>query len=212
MALAIVIIGWLYNTVFDMAGLGRGWSMTPIFALLGGGILTLARIKRARLWAYGAGITGFLAVSLNMRYFFEAKWLCRIDFWKFTVARIMLSKGLGFGFIQNFNARHGFVSKELWSDIPILERWVANNHVVVGWRNNDLLELGEYLGVIAMGLAIWLIVQLLNKAKPSMIYFLTVSAVIMCFFQRTMFHPVKAGIILIIVSLLILKKKEVCNG
>lgn len=214
-ALIVVILSWFGYTVFDMQGLGKGWSMTPILAFSMAGVVTLAMHRKARPYAIVAGLMGIVALILKWDCFLGVKWRCRIDFWKFCVNRIIESKGLGHGFVQNFNCRDGFVSRELWDvSFPSLVKWTGAGSPMVGWRNNDFLEITEYLGVIVLGLIVWFIVQTLNKAKISLAYFLFVSSIIMCFFQRTIFHPVKGGIIAVIIALMIMenKKCQIQNG
>lgn len=185
--------------------LDRGWSMTPILAVLIGGGITLLRCQRWRRWAIVAWIWG-INVSIYKWPYICQKWAVRPDMWKFMIKRIADSKFMGWGFYQTLNTQGGFVAPELKGSEQIMKRWAVG--LSGGWRQNDFGEITEYLGVIALGIIICFIIRTLYKARPSIAYFLAVSSVVLCFFQRTIFHPVKAGIILAVIALLILEKKE----
>lgn len=205
-ALITVIAFWLWNYCLDMHGWGKGWTMTPLLAFSIGGVLTLARHAKTRICSIGIGLIGLSAVIYKWHWLWGVKWRARPDFWKYTVHRVITSKWLGHGFDQGLNAKDGLVSVRMKEAVPFIQKWLG------GWRNNDYLEIAEYLGVIALMLITWFIIQTLLGSKANLAYFLFVSAIIMCFFQRSMFHPVKAGLILIITSLVLLEKRvKICQ-
>ena len=204
--------GWYYLPLifsFTMAydytfakGMTPGdWSMTPILAVCIGGTLTLVRIKKTRIWANIPLIMGIVAVVYKWNYIWKVKWVSRPDFWKVALQRLHLSKYLGHGFYHTVNTKDGLVAPRLeGSQVAyVIERWG------MGWRQNDLLEYGEYAGAIGMLLVAWFFIHTLWKGKPGFAYFLALSMSIMCLVQRTMFFPNKAGIVLIALSLLILE-------
>lgn len=173
-----------------------GWSMTVLLALLLGGTLTLLKHQKTRIWAIIGILGGVGAVAYKWAYIWKVKWISRPDFWKATVARI---KPLGQGFYHTINTRKGLIAPELEEFGGCLQRWGA------GFRQNDFLEFTEYLGVIALVLVIWFIIQTLWKSKGGLAYFLGLSALFMCMFQRTMYFPEKATVILVIIAMLILE-------
>lgn len=185
-----------------------GWSMTPIFAVLASGTITL--LKKFKKWwlLIPLSIPAAIIGVYKWDYIVGVKLISRPDFWKFTLNRIWLSKFfLGHGYYHTINTKEGLVASELEGAEYIIERWGR------GWRQSDFLEFGEYMGIIGMALVFWFFGNLLWRGKAGLAYFFVLTGVLMCLVQRTIYFPQKAIWILSAVSLLILEtKKEAKNG
>ena len=179
----------------------EGWSITPLLAVLIGATLTMLKHERTRLLSIVTIVSGIGIVIYKWTYIWGVKWISRPDFWKATIQRIMHSP-LGYGFYQTVNTKDGLVAPELPEFGSCLRRWGR------GWRQNDFLEITEYLGVIAGICITWFLIGLFWRSKGGIAYFLGITALCMCLFQRTMFFPIKAGIIEVIIALLILENRK----
>jgi hypothetical protein len=213
-------------TGFNMAGLAKvywqeledgtrvrleadvGWSMTVIFAVVFALGFTLIK-KTKKWWLLIPSALAGLGIAVYKWEHVFTKLKSRPDFWKFTIDRIRISKfWLGHGYYHTMNTRQGLVASDKGSGLAdketatyIIEKWGR------GWRQSDLLEFGEYMGVVGMILVIWLFGWLLWKGKAGLAYFFVLTGTLMCLVQRTMFFPDKAMWILIALSLLILETK-----
>lgn len=181
-----------------------GWSMTPLLAICLGVALTLVRIRKTRILACSGLIMG-IVVAVSKWPHLMVKWASRPDHWMFTLQRMKLAPWLGNGFYHTVNTKDGLIAAELMGSKEIVDRWGGG--LIGGWRHCDILEFGESMGVFAMILASWFFLHLLWKGKSSLAYFMVLTAVIMCIVQRTMFFPIKAATILVMVSVLILETK-----
>ena len=193
----IPIVAWLINHV--RLSMIDDWSMTPILAVCGSGAIFLL-LKFKNKWLSLAAVGSGLGIAIyKWDYLWGIKWISRPDFWKGVISRIKLEP-LGYGFYHTLNTMIGLVAPEHKGFEYVIDRWGR------GWRQNDLLEFGEYMGVVAVLVLLWFIVDLLWKSRLGLAFFLVVVSLLMCFFQRTMYFPAKAGLIQVSVALLILEK------
>lgn len=206
-ALFPVLIGWVLLDVFALRGHFEGharsgyfdWSMTPILATALATVIVLLLLRKWKI-AIPAVLGGIGVVLFKWSYIWKVKWISRPDIWRAVISRI---KWFGRGFYHLLNTKDGFVAPEHAEFGDVLTRWGR------GWRQNDLLEFGEYQGLLAMGIVVWLFLALLlKKQRIGVAYFLVLTSVLMCLFQRTMFFIEKGGTIAIMVSLLILSQKK----
>jgi len=196
---------YAWKNIFDI-NKDADWSMTPILAgLISFTVVLLMRFKKWWLTLPVIGVfTG--VVIYKWDYIWKVKWISRPDFWKVCLERLKASKFLGKGYYHTVNTADGFVAgHELEGgglvSKYVLERWGK------GWRQNDLLEFGEYMGIIAMIAVVAIFGCALWKGKPGLAYFFVLAVAIMCVFQRTMYIPVKGALITIMLSMLILERK-----
>lgn len=185
---------YFHNKVFDIpTNQYFGWSMSPIMACGLATIIVLFRInKKVSLVA----IIPMLILTIVKWKRLVMKWGARPVRWWYTILKIRDGWFLGTGFDDKISAKDGFVFNP-----------VKGPHQGWGWRHNDLLELGEFLGVIAMIAVVCFIIRNLYKAKISIAYYLAIAATLLCLFQRTMFFPMRGGIIVVIAALLILENR-----
>jgi hypothetical protein len=181
-----------------------GWSMTLLLSLVLAGFITLLLKKKWKL-SIPIGLLGLGVIIYKWSYLWKSKWISRPDVWIATIKRIVHSKGLGYGFYHTVNTATGLISPELQEFSEPVGRWGRY------WRHNDFLEITEYLGVIAFICIVWFVVETLWKTKLGLAFYLGLSALLMCCFQRTMFFPVQAGIIEVIIALIIIDKYELAK-
>ena len=89
-------------------------------------------------------------------------------------------------------------------DIQSIFGWVPSP-MGLGFIHNDYLEFTRSHGVVGLILIVWFLITLFKGAKISVAYYLGLSAAILCMFQRTIYFPIQAGIIVVIIALLILE-------
>jgi hypothetical protein len=79
------------------------------------------------------------------------------------------------------------------------------NNYGLCYIQNDYLEFTLSHGVLGLSLLVMFLVSIFKGSKVSLAYYLGLSAVILCAFQRTVYFPLQGGFILIIIALLILE-------
>jgi hypothetical protein len=119
------------------------------------------------------------------------KFPTRMAVWSVQLHDVMNTRTIGAGFDHTVSSIMGLYY------IPSLNS--------IGYRQNDFLEYARYHGIIGMGLVIWFLKDLFWKQRVSVAYFLGLSALILCMVQRTIFHPLQGGIIVIIIALMLLE-------
>jgi hypothetical protein len=206
--------GWYYPALLFAFGYGwknafgvnadGDWSMTPILAVLLGIIFAMLR-KVKRIWLTVPVMATFVGVVLyKWDYIWKTKWVCRPDVWKATIERIIHSKWwMGHGFYHTINTRLGLISPEHKEFEYLI--WHYQGQF---WRHNDLFEFGEYAGIIGMLAVAFFVGRLLFTVKPGLSCFFVVTTILMCMFQRTIYFPVKGGLIAVAWSLGVLE----CRG
>jgi len=160
--------GWYYIALLIGLGIayrrifGEDWSMTPIIAVLLSGIITL--VLRFRNWKIAiAGFSSLLCLILyKWNYIWGVKWISRPDFWKATLSRFTF---LGRGFYHTINTMRGFVAADHSEFSYVIQRWG------IGWRQNDFLEFGEYVGIVGVVLLLWFIIGLIIGSKVGFGFF-----------------------------------------
>ncbi len=208
------VVYWVGAKGFNMMGLEKvvktatknysdpvGWSMTILLALIGAGFITLVRMRKWKI-VIPIGLLGLSTIIFKWQHLW-VKIQSRPDFWIATIKRIINSKGLGWGFYHTISTANGLVAPELPEFKTIAETGWGR-----GWRQCDFLELGEYLGIIAFICVVWFVIETLWKAPTGLAFFLGVTALLACIVQRTMFFPIQAGLIQIIITLVILEKRS----
>lgn len=185
----------VYDHVFGW----NGWSMTPILATCLAAAITLTRVRKVRWMGIGALLTGAAVVVYKWDWIWNIKWISRPGFWLATLKRVKL---FGRGFYHTVNTWGGFVAPEHVEFHKVLNRWGR------GWRQNDLLEYAETAGIVGALLVVAFFARLLIRGRVSVAYFLVLAFALKCFFQRTMFFPEEAGMVLVAIALLELESKE----
>ena len=184
LALITVIIGWFANSVFPLK------SMSPLLALL---VCVPIMAIKLRERAVAALLTLPLCLIAIIRWdWLVMKWGARPMMWSLVWDGMNKSPEkffLGVGFPNDINSMFG---------------WIPSPQGL-GYIQNDYLEFTRSHGAVGLGLVVWFLVTLFKGAKLSLAYYLGLSAAILCFFQRTIYFPIQAGIIMVIISLLILE-------
>lgn len=196
---------WTYKYIFDI-NRDADWSMTPMFAVLIAATIVILR-KLKKWWLSAPIVLTGLCLAVSKWSYILQKWKSRPDFWKVCLERLRLSHFLGKGYYHTINTMDGFVATEQGGKGAeyVIDRWGR------GWRHNDWLECGEYLGIVGLVVVAWFFINLLWKGKVGLAYFYVLAATLMCLFQRTMFFPVKGGIIVIMLIMLILETGGKCG-
>jgi hypothetical protein len=140
------------------------------------------------LW--GLFMIGFLNKLIMTRF------VCRPLVWQQLVKEIFQHPLFGTGFSKGIFPPDNLLLVEKYGYV---------------FRHNDYLSLGAYLGISAMIIAVWFVVETIKKVgiRPELILILSIA--IMCFFQLTMFKFSNAAIYLTIGALVIqenIKKQE----
>lgn len=194
---------YAWKNIFDI-NRDAEWSMTPILSVLIA--VTIVLLRKFKKWwlTIPAGLSFVGMVLYKWDYIWKIKWVSRPDFWKACLERLKVSRFLGKGYYHTINTMDGLMAGHEQegggeSAIYILNKWGR------GWRQNDFLEFGEYMGAIAMILIGWFFINLLWRGKVGLAYFFVLAGTLACFFQRTMYFPQKGGLIVIMLSLLTLE-------
>ena len=194
---------YAWKNVFDI-NRDAEWSMTPILSVLIAVTFVILRKFKKRWLTIPTLFTFIVVVISKWTYIWKIKWISRPDFWKACLERIRASRFLGKGYYHTINTMDGFMAGHEQEGggegtMYILNKWGR------GWRQNDLLEFGEYMGALAMILIGWFFINLLWRGKVGLAYFFVLASTLACFFQRTMYFPQKGGLIVIMLSLLTLE-------
>jgi hypothetical protein len=173
----------------------HGGSMTVFFALGVASIIYLF-VRRMFLAGYLASVVTFLLFAFNFKWVCM-KWEARPLVWQHLIHGIKEHPFIGRGFCEY-----------LWGNMT----WVDPDKFGWAYRHNDYLSIGDYLGVAALILVAWFVVDTIRKigTRPALIGFLTIA--IMCFFQMTMFYTDRAMVCLLITGMILTganKKGEV---
>jgi hypothetical protein len=167
--------------------------VTPVAALLVSVTIYLF-LKRKFLLALSLSIAS-LITAVSMWKWIVLKFSCRPLVWGELLSQIKHHPWIGSGF-----------NHTLFPD-----NMIYVNLRAYGWtfRHNDILSIGAYLGVVALLLIVWFLIQSIRKIGVSLwlIPFLTI--VLTSFFQMTMFSPDKAVICIVICAVCV---KETYKG
>jgi hypothetical protein len=199
----IMIAWWMATFVIPTR------SNSPLMALL---LIAPVVALRSRLRSVAASLC-VLGMGVAIWRF---EWLI----YKFKMRPVMWSQVpitiTGKGFTHDLGSIKGW----FWSASP-------DNIVTRGWCfiHNDYLEFTRSYGLIGLVLVLWFAFTVLYRSKVSIASYLCMSAALLCMWQRTIYSPIQAGIILVIIALTILEngsapsedashpnKEEVYNG
>jgi hypothetical protein len=175
-----VITGWFLQFVLPMR------SNSPLMALFMPIPIMLIKARERLLAGFSLALIGLVA-------WFRWDWLI----YKFRMRPVMWGK---------FGSQLTFTGNGFPHDIKSVTGWYwSGRHDGYCFMHNDPLEFAMSQGVIGLVLLGWFMVTVLYKTKMSLAWYLCMSAAFLCMFQRTMFFPIQAGIILIVIALTILE-------
>lgn len=114
------------------------------------------------------------------------KWVARPLVWGQMIRNIKEHPFVGQGFSHYLWGNHTWVTDYNW-----------------GWliRQNDYLSIGDYMGVIAMLLTVWLAIETIIRVRKTPYLILVLTLMIGGFFQMTMFLIDKSAIVLLLCGL-----------
>ena len=206
-------IGMMFLLYIRIALIGDAsgmWSMTPLMAPC---MAVVVMLYARRKW-FLFTVATLLAITLAL-----SKWVVDKDryipwiVYKFKMRPIMWTNMIAGYCNPKMEFQPGLMDRpfgrgfsHLWNNRP---GWFWSGPLD-GWAfiQNDLIELGRNLGIIAMGCALWFFIDLLSKGKHnSVAYFFVLTVVCASMFQRTMHFPIQGGIVVYMISLLILENK-----